>query len=92
MSIAIGDLDDSGAPDLAMGDVNDFIVTVLLNQFDFCPADLDDSDVVGPYDLAIVLGNWGPVPPNDPIADISNDSVVGSADLAIVLGNWGPCS
>ena len=46
---------------------------------------------VGATDLAILLGNWGPVPPNDPLADINDDGDVGPADLAIVLGNWGPC-
>ena len=38
-----------------------------------------------------IIDNWGPVPPNDPIADLNDDGVVGPADLAIVLGNWGPC-
>ena len=56
-----------------------------------CPADLTGDATVGPTDLAIILGNWGPVPPNDPIADLNNDGIVGPADLAIVLGNWGPC-
>ena len=46
---------------------------------------------LGPADLAVVLGNWGPAPPNDSIADLNADGIVGPADLAIVLGNWGPC-
>ncbi len=56
-----------------------------------CPWDLNGDGAAGPADLAIILGNWGPVPPNDPIADLNDDGVVGPADLAIVLGNWGPC-
>ena len=51
-----------------------------------CVADIDGSQdgVVGPADLAVILGNWGPVRPNDPIADLNNDGMVGPADLAIV--------
>ena len=56
-----------------------------------CAADVSGDATVGPADLAIILGNWGPVPPNDPIADLTGDGVVGADDLAIVLGNWGPC-
>ncbi len=53
--------------------------------------DVSGDNIVGPADLAVILGNWGPMPPNDPIADLNGDGVVGPADLAIVLGNWGPC-
>ncbi len=60
-------------------------------DYNCCDWDLTGDATVGPADLAIILGNWGPVPPNDPIADLNNDGVVGPADLAIVLGNWGPC-
>ena len=56
-----------------------------------CTMDLNYDGQVGPADLAIVLGNWGPVPPNDPDADLNGDGLVDPADLAIVLGNWGPC-
>ena len=61
-----------------------------LNSFT-CDGELTFDSFVGPADLAIILGNWGPVPPNDPIADLNDDGIVGPADLAIVLGNWGPC-
>lgn len=56
-----------------------------------CPPDINADGVVDATDLAILLGNWGPVPPNDPIADLNHDGVVGPADLATVLGAWGPC-
>ena len=56
------------------------------------PGDLDGDGNVGPFDLAILLGNWGPCPV-DPAkscdADIDGDGTVGAADLAILLGNWG---
>lgn len=55
------------------------------------PGDLDGDGIVGPADLAIVLGNWGPcpAPPDACIADLDGDGSVGPADLAIILGNWG---
>lgn len=52
--------------------------------------DLDGDGVVGPADLAIILGNWGPcADPSDCPADLDGDGVVGPIDLAVVLGNWG---
>ncbi len=54
-----------------------------------CPADFDDNGMVGPFDLAILLGNWGPNP-NHP-ADLNDDDIIDAADLALLLGNWGPC-
>ena len=60
-------------------------------QIETCAADISGDGTIGPADLAVILGNWGTVPPNDPIADLNDDGVVSPADLAIVLGNWGPC-
>ena len=56
---------------------------------DPCPADLSGNGDVGPEDLAILLGAWGPNP-SDP-ADLNGDDQVGAPDLAILLGNWGAC-
>lgn len=53
----------------------------------FCTADLNDDGGVGPADLAIVLGAWGPNPGHP--ADFNNDDSVDATDLAIVLGSWG---
>ena len=55
-----------------------------------CAADLDGDGSVGPADLAILLGTWGPVPTPDP-PDFDGDGDVDAFDLAILLGNWGPC-
>ncbi len=55
-----------------------------------CPEDFDGDGLVGPYDLAIVLGYWGPNPGHP--ADLDGDGYVGPFDLALVLGYWGPCS
>ena len=51
--------------------------------------DMNSDGAVGPADLAFLLGNWGPIPPNDAAADLNGDGNVGPADLAILLGNWG---
>lgn len=54
-----------------------------------CLADLDGDGIVGPFDLATVLGNWGPC--DGCPMDFDGDGIVGPFDLATVLGNWGPC-
>ena len=60
--------------------------------------------MVGPADLAILLGAWGPCPEpceeGDPLgthpvgacqADFNGDCMVEAFDLAILLGDWGLC-
>ena len=59
-----------------------------------CPADFDSDGAVGPFDLAVLLSNWGPCPDTCPpvcMADLSGDCITGAFDLAILLGSWGPC-
>ncbi len=42
------------------------------------------------FDLALLLGSWGPCDDCDNCpADLNNDCTVGAADLANLLGNWG---
>ncbi len=54
------------------------------------PGDLDGDGVVGAQDLALLLGSWGPCPPQEDCpADPNGDGVVGPNDLALLLGNWG---
>ncbi len=68
-------------------------------EFQLCPADFDGSGDVEAFDLAQLLGAWGPCPkpcePGDPAgtcaADLDGDCVVEAFDLALLLGNWGPC-
>ena len=52
--------------------------------------DLNLDAFVDAFDLAVLLGSWGPCADcaNCP-ADLDNDCTVGPADLAILLGNWG---
>ncbi len=56
-----------------------------------CPADVDESGDTGPFDLAFLLGNWGPVGPNTLCLDADDDGDIGPFDLAFLLGRWGPC-
>ncbi len=54
-----------------------------------CPADLDGDGSVGAFDLALLLGNWGPCP--DCPMDLDGNGAVGPFDLALLLGAWGAC-
>jgi hypothetical protein len=65
------------------------------------PADLNGDGEVKAFDLAILLGDWGPCDdpctPGDPAdtcaADLNGDCTVEAFDLAILLGDWGgPCA
>jgi len=49
--------------------------------------DLDGDGMVGPFDLALLLGNWGPC--DCCPADLDGNGTVGAFDLALLLGNWG---
>lgn len=51
-----------------------------------CAADLDEDGLVGPSDLAGLLGAWG-----TPDADLDGDGQTGAGDLAVLLGSWGDC-
>ena len=61
----------------------------LFGESALCPADLDCDGDVDAFDLAILLGSWGPCVGCP--ADLDGDGDVNAADLAILLGNWGPC-
>ncbi len=64
-----------------------------------CRPDFDGDCAVGAFDLATLLGAWGPCP--EPCAsghaaetceqDLNGDCVVDAADLAELLGSWGTC-
>ncbi|MCH8963917.1 MAG: hypothetical protein IIB58_03065 [Planctomycetes bacterium] len=57
-----------------------------------CPADMNDDGEVGPVDLAMLLGAWGPCPDEGACpADLNGDAVVNPIDLATLLGAWGEC-
>ncbi len=67
-----------------------------------CPTDgpVDGPNgSVGPEDLAYVLGNWGPLPPDadpeivciDNLEPMPGNGNIGPEDLAKILGSWGDC-
>jgi hypothetical protein len=47
-------------------------------------ADLNGDGVVGPADLAILLGGWG----QPGATDLDGDGTTGAADLTVLLGAW----
>ncbi len=52
--------------------------------------DLNNDGSVDPFDLALLLGSWGPCPDEAPCpADLDGDGFINAFDLAILLGNWG---
>ncbi len=63
----------------------------VLTKSDFCPTDLDEDQMTGASDLAILLSEWGEC--IDPCAaDFDRSGTVDSADLAALLAAWGPCA
>lgn len=64
-----------------------------------CPADLSGDGMVEAFDLALLLGAWGPCAepcvPGDPadtcVEDLDGDCEVEAFDLALLLGAWGQC-
>ena len=68
----------------------EWVACLFLNECDAeCPQDLDGDGQVEAFDLAILLGSWGPC--NDCPADFDGDGDVNAADLAQLLGAWGLC-
>ncbi len=61
---------------------------MLLNQCDFCPADLDGSGDVDFEDILRVLDAWGNKGGPE---DLDGSGTVDFDDLLIVLDAWGPC-
>jgi hypothetical protein len=54
------------------------------------PGDLDGDGVIGVSDFLILLGSWGPCPPEGGCpADLDGDGIVGVTDFLTMLGNWG---
>ena len=74
--------------DIADGTSSDLNGNGIPDECD-CFADLDADGAVGPFDLAVLLGSWGPCPGCP--ADLSDNGVVDALDLAWLLGSWGPC-
>lgn len=79
------------------GDISATATVVIVSGA--CFADFDDNGQVDAFDLAVLLGTWGPCPepcvPDEPSdscpADLDPNCNVGPLDLALLLGAWGPC-
>ena len=56
-----------------------------------CPTDVDGSGATAAFDLAFLLGNWGPVTPESQCLDADDNEVIEAFDLAVLLGAWGAC-
>ncbi len=55
-----------------------------------CPTDSDGDGDTDAADLAVLLGNWGPVDAGECL-DSDTSGSINAFDLAVLLGNWGPC-
>ena len=56
-----------------------------------CPTDSDGNGDTEAFDLAILLGAWGPVTPDSACLDADENGFIEAFDLAVLLGAWGPC-
>ncbi len=56
-----------------------------------CPTDVDGDGDVNAFDLANLLGAWGPVTPGSACLDADENGFIEAFDLAVLLGAWGPC-
>jgi len=92
-SVAIGDLDGDGIPDLAVANAFSDDVSVLLNQCGaagLCPGDCDDDGSVNFSDLVAMLGEFGTGGTN-PGCDADGSGTVNFSDLVATLGLFGDC-
>ncbi len=86
-----------GKQNYITGDISATATVVIVQST--CFADFDHDGQVGAFDLAVLLGAWGPCPdpcvPEEPSdtcpADLDQYCNVGPFDLALLLGAWGPC-
>lgn len=71
------------------GDFHESIARALTVKNWHCIQDINRDGSVGPADLAMLLGAWGPNEFHP--ADLDDNGTVGPVDLAMLLGAWGPC-
>lgn len=67
-------------------------VSIVQGCSEECPTDVNGDLATGPFDLATLLGCWGPIGPGScQCLDANNDGDIGPFDLATLLAAWGPC-
>ncbi len=55
-----------------------------------CPTDSDGDGDTDAMDLAVLLGNWGPIDVGDCL-DTDENGLIGPFGLAVLIGAWGLC-
>ncbi|MCA9290285.1 MAG: hypothetical protein KDA25_04095 [Phycisphaerales bacterium] len=68
---------------------DDTTITLVVASTPAKVGDFDGDGIVGPADLAFLLGAWGDCTNECCPADLGGDGSVGPADLAALLSNWG---
>ncbi len=106
LSVPVGVVEDlSGAPRISndpgavdTGNPEEADAHVDMGAYEYacneCVLDANGDGNIRAFDLAILLGCWGPNVPGNGIcfcADANGDGRISAADLAELLGSWGPC-
>ncbi len=78
---------------VAVGNVSDAALQVVLTVGNPCPFDLDGNGAVGPGDVGVVKNNFGCDVnlPECAALDFDNNGAVGPGDVGQVKNNFGPC-
>ncbi len=83
---AIPDIVGDGSWEMVVGGRNGLVTCVSGGIEIYDPADFNHDGHVNAFDLAVLLGAWGPNPGHP--ADLNGDGIVSAFDLAILLGAW----
>ena len=54
-------------------------------------ADFNGDGEISGFDIAYILGWWGPCQSDDCPFDLDGDGIVGSSDLGLLMTGWGEC-
>ena len=71
-----------------VGDLASGLQVIDVSSCERCPADLDDSGMVGVSDLTEIIAAWGNKGGPE---DLDGSGFVDIGDILVVLASWGPC-